>query len=184
MDIWKEAPEGATHYNPVSNEFMRIENKQWVVWAEGEWEWVIPSVKQRSKIIKRPPADETGIPTAQDNPQEWSGEGYPPVNTLIKVRLKSSGSSWHQEIAYIDGDSVVFYENTTHTGTWHADTSDYEFLPLKTPEQLAAEKEREEWIKQAAYHAYSCSEAVDDDFFGGIYDWLKSEGSLDAKGDV
>lgn len=39
--LFEEAPEGATHWNPHSNAFLRRRNGQWDVWSRNALRWLM-----------------------------------------------------------------------------------------------------------------------------------------------
>ena len=204
MDIWKEAPEGATHFNPVDSEFMRIENNQWVAWIEGEWEWVIPVGEMLSKIIKRPQAEQPVYETeaakadrelgkelkvypaaeAQDKPQEWK-DGLPPVGVECEMMYLlpqyERTESFEKVLVKSYYEGQVWFQNTDNLEVV-VPLSECEFRPIKSQ----AEKEREEFAlemcKDSGMFGYGENLTAQD--AREIYDWLKSTGRLDTKGDV
>lgn len=132
----------------------------------------------------QPTAAETGITTAQDKPQEWNGEGLPPRDAKIEVYGGAYGSNemrWKESVVYAIIDGRVLAESTSHSGEYVLYTHK-EIRPIKSQ----AEKEREEFAlemcKDSGMFGYGENLTAQD--AREIYDWLKSTGRLDTKGDV
>lgn len=132
---WSKAPEGATHYGPETDVYaaswFKKENGDWCSWLEhidDRWEVDIdvPSSYEKA-MVKRP--------------DEWSGEGLPPVGTVCDA-LVCGG--WKECLVIYHDPNNEDMAAVTYSGMlmWSS-----EFRPTKTPEQIAAE-EREQAIRE------------------------------------
>lgn len=138
---WSKAPEGATHYRKGNSlSFFRdVEKSGFYFWNEHQpqWRWVEGAFPADAKPI---------APT-------WNGEGLPPVGTVCEHEGSNgwSNSEVCEVIAHrafeghADGELLVVC--ATKTDVWFSSACC--FRPIRTPEQIAAEK-RDKAIKEMA----------------------------------
>jgi hypothetical protein len=77
----------------------------------------------------------------------WSGKGLPPAGTVCDHRT-GNGMSWSQATILAHGEKKVFYRDRDGH-EWTLLYDEIEFRPVRTPEQIIADREREERIKSA-----------------------------------
>ena len=130
---WSKAPEGATHFCTGS-----IDGTPWrnyggeygLYWHNGQWKH---HHDRSSSIVAR-------MNDLVARPVVWTGEGKPPVGVPIEMKHKAATSEWarpdfHVEtLVWVGGKRFVTSEEKV------GDLSDYLFRPIRTPEQIAAEK--------------------------------------------
>lgn len=152
---WSKAPEGATHWMPGSQ-----------YWQEGFWkrkgeanyffeggEWAFSGAKPfgHPALVKRPAAP------------QWSGEGLPPVGASVEWFSPVYGWLGGRVVGH-DGTVAVISHNDGYTGC-----HPHEVRPIRTPEQLAAEKREraveEMWSVYWQPHAATAKEGL-----GLLYD--------------
>lgn len=139
---WNNAPKGATHWGPETEDYRGA----WYKRSEGDWffsdkytdwEWAREFSLDQYRIQEMVPRT-----------SEWSGEGLPPVGTVCEYRW--GGVCKQVEIIahwMAPADLVAVYvpledgAHSTECGRAIANA----FRPLRTPEQIAAE-EREKAI--------------------------------------
>ena len=127
---WSKAPEGATHYNAKRNcpwlkdtpaSYFAEDKKVWVKYGSNEFAMV-----DLRNAVKRP--------------QEWGGNGLPPVGSACEYRVNPdewvSGEVFGHRVCS-DGDVVVF---VNLKNSWDYSSVSDRFRPIKTPEQIAAEE--------------------------------------------
>lgn len=145
---WSKAPEGATHWTPESDvvcPFLREDNGVWFWWSDSSW---VPFYgtswnSQLLGIVKRPSLS------------PWNGTGLPPVGTVCIVKPHntqwgfSSVAGHERTVLAYHGEFVWLGQGNMALETTRIDKVD--FLPLRTPEQIAAE-ERE----KAVEHMVKC----------------------------
>lgn len=145
---WSRAPEGATHYGPaVEGQWLACWHKkvdgQWLGWlADGDTRWG-PSgntVERMKQLISRP--------------QDWTGEGLPPVGTVCEYDARAFGKGdplWVTvEINYLSKWNIVFVCIAVPDGTRQENvgvelSADVgvtinRFRLIRTPEQIASEE--------------------------------------------
>ena len=110
-----KVPEGATHYTESVYLLFYRKNirKDWVYFSDTLSNWTyanISEVSLNNKVIELPEA-----------PQEWNGEGLPPVGTECEVKYFHEGSlSWKE--CYIVGstkDDKCLVVNVYHDDSLH-----------------------------------------------------------------
>lgn len=122
-------PEGATHTAPDKT-YRVFDHGCWWAYADGDWIVVEGAAPQHYMAIQAKP--------------EWSGEGLPPVGVEIEVKHKDATPEWARpdfykaEIVAIGKQMVIFAAEATGCETV-GKIEDYEFRPVRTPEQIAAE---------------------------------------------
>lgn len=138
-DIWNEAPEGATHYQPQQQAFYAdMGGEKWMIWARnlsGLLCWQPSTGTVRDCLIPAP------------SEATWTGEGLPPVGTVCEA--------WHNgraqgvvQVRYSGGCMVLWNVKLKHEQC--SASENYTFKPLRTPEQIAAEA-RDEAIQEMLY---------------------------------
>lgn len=134
---WCKAPEGATHYNaacphpwlkdvPVSFYY-----GGWIEYSSNKC-----AMEDLKNAVKRP--------------QEWDGEGLPPVGTICML---NEGRDMNAYYAHHAGKKLKIVAHTTSSkgdilavymviggDEFHGLCDNLNFAPIKTPEQLAAEE--------------------------------------------
>lgn len=139
---WSKAPEGATHWEPDSDDFepsfMRKRNGVWeCFWPD---EWIDARIDDEGRV-------ERFIP----RPTTWNGDGLPPVGTVCEV----DHYGWRPCEVFAHktegegGGTDVLFSSTRDDGlpTWNWYDDPARFRPLHTPEQIAAE-EREKTVNE------------------------------------
>lgn len=124
-------PEGATHTYTESSgtSFRKMSGSYWLGYASGDW------------IILNNPAPHCYVPIQAD--PEWDGEGLPPVGVEIEVKHKDATPEWARpdfyktEIVAIGKQLVIFAAEANGCETV-GKIEDYEFRPVRTPDQIAA----------------------------------------------
>lgn len=132
MDIdWSKAPEGATHHGRGDDccyWAKYVGDQQYFIniarWDNGKWK----------EVTER--YDESLL-TARPN-TEWTGSGLPPVGTVCEYQ-NSLGSWFRVEITAIAKKGICFIQ-IDRDGENYACQVSSKFRPIRTPEQIAAEK--------------------------------------------
>lgn len=77
----------------------------------------------------------------------WDGTGLPPVGTVCEAAIPhTSGPDNERSFIWIEGRVIAHHEVKGKTYTWFAEDDGFyppnvlEFRPIRTPEQIAAEK--------------------------------------------
>lgn len=149
-------PEGTTHTAPNGTYRMAI-GSLWYGYADGDWVYIEGASPHCYTKIQAEP--------------EWSGEGLPPVGVEIEVKHKDATPEWARpdfykaEIVAIGKQLVIFAAEATGCETV-GKIEDYEFRPVRTPEQIAAEK-RDAAIKEMQRLVGSCNTFP----FAELYDY-------------
>lgn len=127
---WSKAPEGTTHYGPETSLYLEAWYKEvggsWMCWlVDGGHGWYYTDSLPSNAIAR---------------PVEWDGTGLPPVGTKCEVKLLYA-DLWHEctVVAHFEGRAVVVLGN-------HESACIYaeQLRPIRTPEQIAAEKRERE----------------------------------------
>lgn len=118
---WSNAPVGATHLYELSGEWYCLTQKSLLVWCNG---WLPSGSPER-------------IPELVEIPKAWSGEGLPPIGTICEWFSYEYGWLGGKVVGH-DNDVTIVRHNAGYEGC-HS----HRIRPIKTPEQLAAEKARE-----------------------------------------
>lgn len=150
-ELFKDAPEGATHWDASNfriNSFMKFDRGQWFYWppasAEPHWcRWGANSKQDVEGMIERP----------QTKPKPWSGpeDGLPPVGTVCELRTKRGG--WGEaEIKYQGRRGICVWlwvrrDGNSEQVEWAESPDKLEFRAIRTPAQIASEK-RETAIRE------------------------------------
>ena len=141
---WSKAPEGADKYNTHNDLFYKGERPDLQVFMNEQWK---PSaiIKSNELFVYRPAAT------------SWSGEGLPPVGAVCEAGIPhtSGASGESRSIVWIEGRVIAYHEINGRQYAWFAEDDDgfyppgvFEFRPIRTPEQIAAD-EREAAIERA-----------------------------------
>ena len=143
--VWSTAPEGTTHVNPKVGPcaWRRLEGVRWYQWWVDGW-LAIPGDHSPEYIAR---------------PASWNGQGLPPVGTICQFRTASDGTGWHPELKTGAIVEVIahFHIGSTPVAAFLFDYDsgscrqveqavDTCFRPLRTPEQIAAEEQREKGV--------------------------------------
>ncbi|EMP3659545.1 TPA: hypothetical protein ACRNQA_005310 [Pseudomonas aeruginosa] len=135
---WSKAPEGATHWEPKSDEYreawMKNVADKWFFWGSRRKAW-----------IEDPGISAEREATFEAKPQDpWNGRGLPPVGTNCEYR---SNDGWLQ-------CEVVAHRNNAAVVLNHHYEADFvppqDLRPIRTPEQIAADA-REKAIEEMCF---------------------------------
>ncbi|HFH3466250.1 hypothetical protein [Pseudomonas aeruginosa] len=138
---WSKAPEGATHWEPRGSLYhegwMKKVGNKWSYWAEGRKAW-ISGTSACNVSAEREEAFEA-------RPQEdWDGQGLPPVG----AKCLTDRNDFLREVTILcHGKTRTFVFDHVSQEEICLALKDRVFLPIRTPEQIAAE-EREKAINQ------------------------------------
>lgn len=138
---WSKAPEGATHWEPNGPEFnegwMKKERNGWFFWGEESEEWIHwgdVSAEREATFEARP----------QD---AWDGQGLPPVG----AKCLTDRNDFLREVTILcHGKTRTFVFDHVSQEEICLVLKDRVFLPIRTPEQIAAE-EREKAIEEMCF---------------------------------
>ena len=125
---WSKAPEGATHFDPVDqNWLMQFLNISFGWLASEGWTtkgWQYPNdLSTMPRLISRP---------------AWDGSGRPPAG--VKCEHQCFGcSGWTAATVIAYGAKKTFYRDE-HGHEWSRLSDEIKFRPIRTPEQIAAEQ--------------------------------------------
>ncbi|MGV5330747.1 hypothetical protein ACV4VO_05830 [Pseudomonas aeruginosa] len=140
---WNTAPEGATHWEPTGPEFhegwMKKERDYWFSWVEGINKWFHgPSCNVSAEREA----------TFEARPQEaWDGQGLPPVG----AKCLTNRNDFLREVTILcHGKTRTFVFDHVSQEEICLELKDRVFLPIRTPEQIAAE-EREKAIEEMCF---------------------------------
>ena len=144
---WSKAPEGATHYHPMTCQVGGGVSDHWfkpgffcvVGFESNGWVPDISPLQDRSGYIAKL--------------EDWKGEGLPPVGTVCEAQDWVNGDtpSWRQT-------KVIAHHLGFAVETSSADGDDVEvgvcaagdFRPIRTPEQIKAEERETELNRMVA----------------------------------
>ncbi|HBO1194502.1 TPA: hypothetical protein L4E79_005650 [Pseudomonas aeruginosa] len=138
---WSKAPEGATHWEPSGTVFgegwMKKEGNEWFCWCEGSNRWF------QGKLSCNVSADREA--TFEARPQEaWDGQWLPPVG----AKCLTDRNDFLREVTILcHGKTRTFVFDHVSQEEICLVLKDRVFLPIRTPEQIAAE-EREKAIEE------------------------------------
>lgn len=127
---WSKAPVGATHYNVACKWPWLKETPasyfcgRWIEYSVDSYE---AAMKHFNNAVKRP--------------QEWDGEGLPPVGTVCEyLKHAKYKTTWIKvRVVFIGGNLIVF-EHGANSNEFSEQITEVSFRPIKTPEQIAAEE--------------------------------------------
>ena len=79
---------------------------------------------------------------------EWAGEGLPPVGTVCEAGIQhvSGPNNETRSVIWIEGHVIAYHAIKDKTYAWFAEDDGFyppgvfEFRPIRTPEQIAAEE--------------------------------------------
>lgn len=152
-------PGGATHtFKGIAGvSYRRQAGERWEAYVDGDWVLLVGGMPW------------SYVPIQTET--EWTGEGMPPVGVEIEVKHKDATPEWARpdfykaEIVAIGKQLVIFAAESTGCETV-GKIEDYEFRPVRTPEQIAAEK-RDAAIKEMQRLVGSCNTFP----FAALYDY-------------
>ncbi|HFH3850473.1 TPA: hypothetical protein ACGJ2U_004888 [Pseudomonas aeruginosa] len=140
---WSCAPEGATHWEPTGPEFhegwMKKEGDYWFCWVEGINKWFHgPSCNVSAEREA----------TFEARPQDaWDGQGLPPVG----AKCLTDRNDFLREVTILcHGKTRTFVFDHVSQEEICLVLKDRVFLPIRTPEQIAAE-ERKKAIEEMCF---------------------------------
>jgi hypothetical protein len=128
---WSKAPEGATHYFPLTGEWYKAGDAGLARAWTGSWVLAIMYESRFKQMIKRP--------------QPWNGKGLPPVGTVCTA--KWCGSEQGEVTVLFIGEEYAVLKNKAFKQEQCGLINEYVFSPIRTPEQIAAD-EREAAISE------------------------------------
>lgn len=140
---WTKAPEGATHWEPKGTEFgegwMKKVGNEWSYWLEGSEVWA--GVWADCFVSAEREA------TFEPRPQEpWNGQGLPPVG----AKCLTDRNDFLREVTILcHGKTRTFVFDHVSQEEICLVLKDRVFLPIRTPDQIAAE-EREKAVGDMA----------------------------------
>lgn len=141
-EFWKGAPEGATHYMPETESshsvWVMVSGNTPLAWlASGDSRWEIDrSLEEDCEYLIPRPAP------------QWSGEGLPPVGVVCEAGIPhiSGPNNETRGIIWIEGTVIAYHVINGKTYAWFAEGDGFyppgvfEFRPIKTQAQIAAEE--------------------------------------------
>lgn len=162
-------PEGATHTYEIrgADSYRKKIVGGWLAYADGDWWPVTGSDYKDYKPIQAEP--------------EWNGEGLPPVGMVVEYNARGNRKGdplfLSVEVKYVSDQSIVIMcidvpegENRENIGVELSLMVGVQligkFRPIKTPEQIAAEK-RDAAIKEMQRLVGSCNTFP----FAELYDY-------------
>lgn len=123
---WSNAPKDATHYLPETDEFFAC--------------WIKPGHSMRVGLQDgwKDDEDDRAKHLYIERPTEWNGEGLPPVDLPVEW-YSDSNTGWQEIVvlAYHGDDAWIQPKGKESTIVYNIAN----FRPIRTPEQIAAEKE-------------------------------------------
>lgn len=136
---WSKAPEGATHYyHGSSTPWRDLSGEKWKWFSGNSWHC---SGYPSSEIM-----DDYSDRMTEKPSSDWNGEGLPPAGIDVEFRVAGDERWIEGEVLYSSLYTVVIsgngFEHVHHPKA-------VKFRPVRTPEQIAAEKECAE-IKELA----------------------------------
>lgn len=163
---WSKAPEWADEVgkNPwLELAWIGDKGYSYFIGNGGVVGWLAPRALHRDNFCR-----------VESRPCKWTGEGLPPVGVRIEAKHKNAQADWARpgfyetEVVAIGKQLVIFEAD----GSGHEKVgrlADYIFRPIRTPEQIAAEKRSraiDEMCKECGYDGggasfYTCA---------GLYD--------------
>ncbi|HGM7647953.1 TPA: hypothetical protein ACKP9G_003700 [Pseudomonas aeruginosa] len=139
---WSKAPEGATHWEPTGPDFyegwMKKEGDYWFYWSEGTNKWFRgPSCNVSAERAAK----------FEARPQEtWDGQGLPPVG----AKCLTDRNDFIREVTILcHGKTRTFVFDHVSQEEICLLLKDRVFLPIRTPEQIAADERRKSIIHLA-----------------------------------
>lgn len=137
-------PEGTTHEysQPTTARWRNLSGDKWSWWGGKGW---IPTTEDSWRFAKRKAGRLAPVSAG------WDGEGLPPVGTVCECRIRyavTSDGDWTRVICRYAlrnrREVVVEYCDTNLAGNVDGTINDetWEFRPIRTPEQIAAEELR------------------------------------------
>ncbi|EMB9982504.1 hypothetical protein VAL34_001069 [Pseudomonas aeruginosa] len=135
---WSKAPDGATHWEPTGPDFdegwMKKEGNDWFYWSEGTNKWVHGYMSCNVSAEREA--------TFEARPQEaWDGQGLPPVG----AKCLTDRNDFLREVTILcHGKTRTFVFDHVSQEEICLVLKDRAFLPIHTPEQIAAEERSKE----------------------------------------
>ena len=138
---WNTAPEWATHYGPENDSYC----ESWYRVADGK---IVEFAEVGSAIGIRQPANqgECFYHPIEDLIALWTGEGLPPVGTVCEWKGTHGGYWVGCEVVALSQSQFVLRHSDSSKyrpgqfEVFSADPVQIQFRPIRTPEQIAAEK--------------------------------------------
>lgn len=164
---WSKAPEGATHFDPVDqNWLMQFLNISFGWLASEGWTtkgWQYPNdLSTMPRLITRP---------------AWDGSGLPPVGVVCEAGIPhvNGPNNETRSVIWIEGRVIAYHAIKDKTYAWFAEDDGFyppgvfEFRPIRTPEQIAAEERAAEIEEMRNIYAGS-SETTISSGMSALYD--------------
>lgn len=138
---WSKAPEGTTHVNQFNDVWIKSlggNSGQYQAWLRGHWEMGFGCMSQ--SYIQRPPQQ---IDT-------WNSDSLPPVGKVCEYKR---AHEWQKVEVFAvkpnnNGSQTALF--TYENGCWAGCAEPSLFRPIRTAEQIAADKRDEEVIEMMA----------------------------------
>lgn len=149
---WSKAPEGATHWQPQSENL----HESWIKFESGRYWFSLPS--QNAWTLYRGP--HSWMADIQARPAEWSGNGLPPVGTVCEYNdLKNP--QWIRVVILAHFNNrvpvaVFIPDNESQNRTVDQAIAEC-FRPVRTAEQIAAEERQRAIENLGEWLSESCS---------------------------
>jgi hypothetical protein len=135
---WSKAPEGATHFDPVDqNWLMQFLNVSfnWLAsegWATKGWQY---------------PNDLSTMPRLVARPA-WSGEGLPPVGTVCGLMFR--GCDQGTVTVLFIGDQVGVFRSLSYNHEQVGDLASYSFYIVGTPEEVESQERKDSILEMTS----------------------------------
>ena len=143
-------PEGATHtLSGATVEYKKLRQgsqSMWLTYVDGDWIDTVNATPQMYTPIT----------------VEWTGKGIPPSGTACEMRRADYVNVGWQKIEFLFAGSKKAFFRDEQGHEWSRPLSDLKFRPIRTPEQIAAEK-RLAAINYMEIDAGMCATAFDGD---------------------
>lgn len=132
MDIdWSKCPE-ATHFDPVDQNFLR-EIDHALLLFNNKNGWMVPMYTQYGVTI-----EECHRPLIKR--AAWNGEGTPPAGTVCEMHRETYFEiDWQPVTLLCVGKAKAFFRDKDGH-EWSRPIRELSFRPIRTPEQIAADK--------------------------------------------
>ncbi|MEB0078055.1 hypothetical protein QN386_17845 [Pseudomonas sp. CCI3.2] len=131
---WSKAPEGATHYDPVDENFLREVDEALLLYLNGTG-WRVAqytpygfSVAECNRPLLMRPA--------------WNGIGNPAAGVKCEIHVIGMPlQQWHERTVLFLGRDHLCYADSDGN-EWCAPLSELQFRPIRTTEQIAADERK------------------------------------------
>lgn len=138
---WSKAPDGATHYNTINDMFYMFPGAaRGKYWSESKKGW-----NEAGYLESYNPPDVNYIAMVpRPTVANWDGQGLPQVGCICEYSRLGGEKFYSCEIIEyrtIAPHGEYVWLRTTEAGQHHVKlVSQYQFRPIRTPEQIAQDK--------------------------------------------